>query len=56
MSWLSVYEACGILATQLGIEPRYPALEGEVATPGPPGKSPMHVLWGRSHLLTLNVT
>ena len=33
-------EACGILAPQPGIEPAPPALEGEVSTPGSPGKSP----------------
>ena len=32
-------EACGILAPQQGIEPTPPALEGEVLTTGPPGKS-----------------
>ena len=32
-------EACGILAPQPGIEPTPPALEGEVLTTGPPGKS-----------------
>ena len=32
-------EACGILAPQPGIEPAPPALEGEVLTTGPPGKS-----------------
>ena len=32
-------EACGILASQPGIEPVPPALEGEVLTTGLPGKS-----------------
>ena len=32
-------EACGILAPRPGIEPAPPALEGEVPTTGPPGKS-----------------
>ena len=32
-------EAWGILAPRPGIEPVSPALEGEVLTPGPPGKS-----------------
>ena len=32
-------ESCGILAPQPGIEPTPPALEGEVLTIGPPGKS-----------------
>ena len=36
--WLRV--ACGILAPWPGIEPVPPALEGEVLTTGPPGKSP----------------
>ena len=33
------HEAYGILATQPGIEPAAPALEGKVLTTGPPGKS-----------------
>ena len=32
-------EACGILTPQPGIEPTPPALEGEVLTPGPSGKT-----------------
>ena len=32
-------EACGILASRPGIEPTPPALEGEVLTTGPPGRS-----------------
>ena len=32
-------EACGVLALWPGIEPAPPALEGEVLTTGPPGKS-----------------
>ena len=32
-------EACGILGPRLGIKPAHPALEGEVLTTGPPGKS-----------------
>ena len=32
-------EACGILTPQPGIEPIPPALEGEVLTPGPSGKT-----------------
>ena len=32
-------EACGILAIWPGTEPSSPALEGEVLTTGPPGKS-----------------
>ena len=30
---------CGILATRPWFEPALPALEGEVLTTGPPGKS-----------------
>ena len=40
MFWLFGREACGILASQPGMEPAYPALEGEVLTTGPPVKSP----------------
>ena len=32
-------EACGILAPQPGVEPVPPALEGEILTDRPPGKS-----------------
>ena len=32
-------EACGILTPQSGTEPASPALEGEVLTTGPPGRS-----------------
>ena len=39
MFWIFVLEACGILAPRPGIEPAPPALEGEVLTNGPPGKS-----------------
>ena len=39
MFWFFGHEACGILAPQPGIEPAPPALEGEVLTTGPPGKS-----------------
>ena len=39
MFWFFGCEACGILAPQPGIEPTPPALEGEVLTTGPPGKS-----------------
>ena len=40
-------EACGIPAPQWGIEYVPSALEGNVLTTGPPGKSPTHVvnLW-----------
>ena len=40
MFWFFGREACGILAPRPGIEPAPPALEGEVLTTGPPGKSP----------------
>ena len=39
MFWCFGHEACGILIPQLGIEPAPTALEGEVLTTGPPGKS-----------------
>ena len=41
MFWFFGCEACGILAPPPGIEPAPPALEGEVLTTGPPGKSPL---------------
>ena len=39
MFWIFGREAYGISAPQPGIEPAPPALEGEVLTIGPPGKS-----------------
>ena len=39
MFWFFGLEAHGILASQPGIEPRTPALEGKVLTTGPPGES-----------------
>ena len=39
MFWFSGQEVCRILAPQPGITPSPPALEGEVLTTGPPGKS-----------------
>ena len=39
MFWFFGLEACGILAPQPGIEPVPPALEDEVLTTGPLGKS-----------------
>ena len=39
MFWFSGYEAYGVLAPQPGMELTSPALEGEVLTTGPPGKS-----------------
>ena len=40
MFWFFGHEACGILVPQPGVKPTPPALEGEVLTTGPPGKSP----------------
>ena len=37
MFWFFGYEACGILASQPGIKPTSPALEGEVLISGPQG-------------------
>ena len=34
-------KACGLLAPRPGIKPAPPALEGEVLSTGPPGKSPL---------------
>ena len=50
MFWFFGQEACGILASRPGIEPAPPALEGEVLTTGPPGKSPfsVHLLLGEN--------
>ena len=39
MFWFFGHKAGGILALCPGIEPRSPALEGEVLTTGLPGKS-----------------
>ena len=39
MSWVFGHKACGILAAQPRVEHAPPALEGEVLTAGPPGKS-----------------
>ena len=39
MFWLFGCDACGIPASRPGIEPALSALEGEVLTTGPPGKS-----------------
>ena len=41
MFWFLGREACGISAPRQGVEPIPPALEGEVLTTGPPGKSPI---------------
>ena len=39
MFWFFGHEARGILIPQWGMEPTSPALESEVLTTGPPGKS-----------------
>ena len=46
MVWFFDHEACGILAPQPGIKPAPRALEGEVFTTGPPGKSPCLIFTG----------
>ena len=43
MFWFFGLKACGILAPWPGVEPASPALEDEVLTTGPPGKS--HILF-----------
>ena len=40
MFWFIGHDACEILIPLPGTEPTCPALEGEVSTTGPPGKSP----------------
>ena len=52
MFWFFGLKACGILAPRPGIEPAPPALEGEVLTTGPPGKSP-DILFNHIHLFPL---
>ena len=47
MFWFFGHEACAILAPRPGIEPAPPALEGEVLTTGPPGKSLELIIIGR---------
>ena len=39
MFWVFVLEVCEILGPRPGIEPAPAALEGDVLTTGPPGKS-----------------
>ena len=39
MVWFSGLKACGILASQPGIELMPPELEGDIFTTGPAGKS-----------------
>ena len=46
MFWFYDPEACGILASWPGIELTAPALEGEVLTTWPPGKSWVSVSLG----------
>ena len=56
MFWVFDCEACGILASQPGIESIPPALEGEVLTTGLPGKPLFesilkgNISWGPSEL------
>ena len=45
MFWFFGRKACGILAPRPGIKPSRPALEGNVLTTGPPGKSLLSVSW-----------
>ena len=44
MFWFIGHDACEILIPLPGTEPTCPALEGEVSTTGPPGKSLMWLL------------
>ena len=44
MFWFSGHEACGILAPRPGIDPAPPALEGDVLSTGPLGKS-LFLFW-----------
>ena len=45
MFWVFGHKGCGILVPRPGIEPAPPALEDEVLTTGPPGKSQWCVLY-----------
>ena len=49
MFWFFGHKAYGISTPQPGIEPAPPALESEVLTTGPPGKSPHVTLKVISH-------
>ena len=40
MFWFFSHKTYGISVPRPGIEPILPALEGEIPTSGPPGKSP----------------
>ena len=51
--WVLV-KACGILVSQPGIEPVFPALQGGLLTTGLPGKSPLIILLIRFVLLFSN--
>ena len=50
MFWPFGHKACGILAPRPGIEPATPALEADVLTTGPPGKSLPYVHFILIHL------
>ena len=55
MFWFFGHEACGILVPRPGIEPTPPALESEVLTTGPPGKSRGYFLKRKRVLIFWNV-
>ena len=46
MFWFFDHEACGILASQPGMEPTSPALDSEVSTTEVLGKSPKKMVLG----------
>ena len=48
MFWFFGCKTCGILASQPVIESAHPALEGEVLTPGPPGRFLSQLVLGPS--------
>ena len=52
--WFFGLEVCGMLALQSEVKPEPPALEGQVLTPGPPGKSRFFpsLLWQTQLMLT----
>ena len=43
MSQIVRHEACGVIASQPGMEPTSPALEGEVVATGPPREVPVFI-------------
>ena len=45
MSQIVRHEACGVIASQSGMEPTSPALEGEVVATGPPREVPVFISW-----------